>query len=37
MPKKHAKVMSLFDLMQQYPTEEDAIKYKESKYKRIRD
>ena len=27
MKKKHAKTMSLFDLMQQFLTEEDAIKY----------
>ena len=27
MTKKHAKTLSLFELMQQYPNEEDAIKY----------
>ena len=29
MPKKRAKTISLFELMEQYPTEEDAIKYLE--------
>ena len=27
MTKKHAKTLSLFELIKQYPTEEDAIKY----------
>ncbi len=29
MPKKHAKTLSLFQLMEAYPTEQDAIKYLE--------
>ena len=29
MPKKHAKTLSLFELMEAYPTEQDAIKYLE--------
>ena len=28
--KRHAKVLSLFELMEMYPTEEDAISYFET-------